>query len=237
VAGLDRDPSAVAGMFDAVAPRYDLINDLVSLGQARAWRQEVRRALSPRPGERVLDAAAGTATSAWPLAAGGATVIACDFSTGMLTAARARLAGGAAPAGRVALVAGDTLQLPFADGVFDAVTISFGLRNTVNPTAALTELHRVTRVGGRLVVCEFSTPVHPLLRTVYREYLMGALPALAGAVSGRRGAYDYLARSIRDWPGQSELADKIRACGWGRVEWRSLSGGIVALHRGHREVR
>lgn len=234
IADLDRDPAAVAGMFDAVAPRYDIVNDCLSLGQARTWRAAVVRALAPRPGELLLDAAAGTATSSLPLAATGARVIACDFSQGMLAHARirvGRIADGSDQSGSVQLIAGDTLALPFADHAFDAVTISFGLRNTVNPAAALTELRRVTRPGGRLVVCEFATPVRPLLRTVYREYLMGVLPAVAGAVSGRSQPYGYLARSIREWPSQSELADKIRATGWDAVAWRNLSGGIVALHR------
>lgn len=236
-ANLDRDPAAVAGMFDAVAPRYDLVNDCLSLGQTRFWRSAVARALAVQPGERVLDAAAGTATSSLPLAAAGALVIACDFSQGMLAHARprvGRVGRGTDQVGSVCLIAGDTLALPFADDAFDAVTISFGLRNTVNPAAALTELRRVTGPGGRLVVCEFATPIRPLLRTVYREYLMGVLPAVAGAVSGRSQPYTYLARSIREWPSQSELADKIRATGWDAVEWRNLSGGIVALHRAWR---
>ncbi|MBW0011461.1 MAG: class I SAM-dependent methyltransferase, partial [Pseudonocardiales bacterium] len=131
----------------------------------------------------------------------------------------------------VPLVGADALALPFADGVFDAVTISFGLRNVADPHAALAALARVTRPGGRLVVCEFSTPTWPVFRTVYLEYLMRALPALARAVSSNPEAYVYLAESIRDWPDQRSLAQRVAAAGWTDVEWRDLTGGIVALHR------
>ncbi len=129
------------------------------------------------------------------------------------------------------MVAADALALPFADGVFDAVTISFGLRNVADPDAALTELARVTRPGGRLVVCEFSTPTRRVFRTVYLEYLMGALPTVARRVSSNPEAYVYLAESIHAWPDQRALAERVAAAGWSDVEWRDLTGGIVALHR------
>jgi demethylmenaquinone methyltransferase/2-methoxy-6-polyprenyl-1,4-benzoquinol methylase len=215
-------------MFDEVAARYDLTNTVLSLGQDRRWRRAVRDALALRPGGRVLDLAAGTATSSAALAAGGAGVVGCDFSLGMLrVGARAGHAG-------VDLVAGDALQLPFADGSFDAVTISFGLRNTADVDRALAEMLRVTRPRGRLVVCEFSHPTWAPFRTVYVEYLMRALPALARRVSSDPAAYEYLAESIRAWPDQGALAARLQAAGWERVAWRDLTGGIVALHRGTR---
>ena len=227
-ATLDKDPSEVAAMFDQVAARYDLTNSVLSLGQDRGWRKAVAAALALLPGERVLDLAAGTATSSAALARTGAEVVGCDFSLGML-----RVGAKAAHEG-VELVAGDALHLPFRDGSFDAVTISFGLRNTQDIDAALAELLRVTRPGGRVVVCEFSHPTWAPFRTVYDEYLMKALPGVASRVSSDPAAYVYLAESIRAWPAQSALAGYLQRAGWGSVAWRDLTGGIVALHRGNR---
>jgi len=211
-------------MFDAVARRYDLANDVLSLGQDRRWRHHVVRMVDPRPGERVLDLAAGTGTSSQPFASAGAFVAACDLSLGMLGAGRQ-----ARP--WLPFVAGDALRLPFGDDTFDAVTTSFGLRNVVDADAALRELLRVTRTGGRLVVCEFSAPTWGPFRRVYTEYLMRALPAVARRVSSNPDAYVYLAETIRAWPDQPRLAERIAAAGWSQVSWRNLSGGIVALHR------
>jgi len=226
-AGLDKRPAEVAAMFDDVARRYDLTNDVLSLGQDRRWRRAVVAAVDPRPGERVLDLAAGTGTSSQPFADRGALVVPCDFSLGMLRTGKT-----ARP--HLGFTAGDGTRLPFVDGAFDAVTISFGLRNIVDPDAGLAELLRVTRPGGRLLVCEFSHPTYPPFRTLYLEYLMRALPPLARSVSSAPDAYVYLAESIRAWPGQRALADKIAAAGWYDVSWRNLSGGIVALHRATR---
>src|SRR5689334_941314 len=211
-------------MFDDVARRYDLTNDVLSLGQDRRWRRVVVDAVDPRPGETVLDLAAGTGTSSQPFADRGATVVPCDFSLGML-----RVGKRARP--HLGFTAGDGTRLPFADDTFDAVTISFGLRNIVDPDAGLREMLRVTRPGGRLVVCEFSHPTFAPFRTVYVEYLMRALPSIARAVSSSPDAYVYLAESIRAWPDQSALAARIAQAGWQSPEWRNLSGGIVALHR------
>jgi demethylmenaquinone methyltransferase/2-methoxy-6-polyprenyl-1,4-benzoquinol methylase len=226
-AGLDKRPAEVASMFDAVAARYDLTNDVLSLGMDRLWRRAVTRRVAAGPAERILDVAAGTATSSLPLAAGGATVVACDFSLGMLARAHRRR-------GAVLPVAGDALRLPFADGAFDAVTSSFGLRNTVDPDLALREMARVTRPGGRLVLCEFSHPTSPLLRRYYRRYLLRALPALADRVSSDPDSYHYLAESILGWPDQARLAGVISAAGWSEVGWTNLSAGVVAVHFGRR---
>jgi len=214
-------------MFDALAERYDLTNDVLSVGQDRRWRRSVVQAVGAAPGERILDLAAGTGTSSVPLAATGANVVACDFSVGMVRLGRRRY-------GSVRFVAGDALRLPFADGVFDAVTISFGLRNVVDVPAALGELARVTAAGGRLVVCEFSRPTWAPLRRVYHAGVLTALPLVAARVSSNPEAYRYLAESIREWPGQAELADVIATSGWASVSWRNLTGGIVALHRAQR---
>ena len=226
-ADLDKAPHDVAAMFDGVAERYDITNDVLSLGQTRLWRRAVARAVDARPGQRILDLAAGTGSSSLPFATAGAHVVACDFSLGMLTVGRNHHA-------TLPFVAGDALRLPFADGAFDAVTISFGLRNVADPDAALAEMSRVTKPGGRLVVCEFSHPTWTPFRTVYSGYLMRALPAVARRVSSNPDAYVYLAESIRAWPDQRVLAARISDAGWGKVAWRNLTGGIVALHRGIR---
>ena len=223
-AELDKEPADVRRMFDAVAKRYDVTNDVLSLGQDRRWRHEVITAVGPKPGELVLDLAAGTGTSSQPFADRGATVVPCDFSIGMLKVGKQ-----ARP--RLPFTAGDGTKLPFADATFDAVTISFGLRNIVDPLAGLREMLRVTKPGGRLVVCEFSHPTFAAFRTVYVEYLMRALPPVARAVSSSPDAYVYLAESIRAWPDQAGLAAMIGESGWQAPEWRNLSGGIVALHR------
>lgn len=223
-AELDKQPSDVRRMFDAVAKRYDVTNDVLSLGQDRRWRKDVIRAIDPQPGDLVLDLAAGTGTSSAPFVAAGAVVVPCDFSIGMLEVGKQNRP-------HLPFTAGDATRLPFADGVFDAVTISFGLRNVVEPEKALAEMHRVTRPGGTLVVCEFSHPTWAPFRTAYVEYLMRALPPVATAVSSSPDAYVYLAESIRAWPDQPALAAQIAAAGWSDVAWRNLSGGIVALHR------
>jgi demethylmenaquinone methyltransferase/2-methoxy-6-polyprenyl-1,4-benzoquinol methylase len=233
-ASLDKSPSDVAAMFDGVARRYDRTNSVLSLGLDAHWRREVRRALQLRPGERVLDLAAGTAVSSEELARSGACVVAADFSLGMLSVARQRVA--TAPLLPVFPVAADALCLPFRDAAFDAVTISFGLRNVADVDAALRELARVTRPGGRLLVCEFSSPVLPGWRTIYLQYLMRALPSIARAVASNPDAYVYLAESIRAWPAQPELAERIEAAGWRDTAWRNLTGGVVALHRAVRDA-
>jgi demethylmenaquinone methyltransferase/2-methoxy-6-polyprenyl-1,4-benzoquinol methylase len=223
-ADLDKQPHDVQRMFDAVARRYDVTNDVLSMRQDRRWRKAVLDAVDIKRGERVLDLAAGTGTSSVPFAAAGAVVVPCDFSLGMLAVGKR-----ARP--ELPFTAGDATRLPFADATFDAVTISFGLRNVVDPAAGLREMLRVTRPGGRLVVCEFSHPTWAPWRTVYLEYVMKALPAIARGVSSSPDAYVYLAESIRAWPDQPALAAIIETAGWRCTEWRNLSGGVVALHR------
>lgn len=220
-ASLDKDPHDVASMFDAVARRYDITNTVLSAGRDRHWRRATRAALQVGPGDKVLDLAAGTSVSTVELAKSGAWCLAADFSVGMLHAGQQR---------PVPKVGADATRLPFGDDVFDAVTISFGLRNVVDFSAGLREMARVTKPGGRLVVCEFSTPSVPVLATAYKEYLMKALPRVARAVSSNPEAYIYLAESIRAWPDQPALASRIEQAGWTEVRWRNLTGGIVALH-------
>src|SRR5215468_7429977 len=303
-AQLDKRPGDVSAMFDKVAPRYDLLNDVLSFGQDRWWRKVVAKAVGARPGQRVLDLAAGTGTSSMTFTAAGAACVACDFSLGMLRAGVERLGAqdaparppgppgrdrparpgatesgpgatesgpgatesgpgatesgpgatesgpgatesgpgaagsgpGAAQAGPVRFVAGDALRLPFGDQAFDAVTISFGLRNVADPDAALAEMFRVTRPGGRLVICEFGHLPSPRLDAIYGRYLMAALPAVARRLSPAGDAYEYLAESIRDWPSREELARRIGGAGWSAVRWRDLTLGVVTVHTARRRA-
>ena len=225
-------------MFDALAGRYDLMNDILSMGQVRLWRRQVQRILKVGPGDRVLDLAAGTGTSSVTFAASGADVVACDFSLGMLQSGQARLTRtdpfGDKTRGRVAFAAGDALSLPFRDGTFDAVTISFGLRNVHGTRDALAEMRRVTRPGGRLVVCEFGHLPWRGPNALYERYLAAVLPVVARRLSGNPAAYDYLAESIAGWPAQPELARRIRAAGWSAVGWQNLTMGVVAVHTARR---
>jgi demethylmenaquinone methyltransferase / 2-methoxy-6-polyprenyl-1,4-benzoquinol methylase len=228
-ANLDKRPGEVSAMFDKVAHRYDLLNDVLSLGQDRWWRRVVARTVAARPGERVLDVAAGTGTSSRTFTTAGADCVACDFSLGMLEVGARRPHGPG-----LSFVAGDAMALPFRDQAFDAVTISFGLRNVTDHDAALAEFRRVTRPGGRLVVCEFGHLPWPRLNAAYEAYLAGALPAVARRLSSNPEAYEYLAESIKDWPAQPELARRMVAAGWSAVRWRDLSLGVVAIHLARR---
>jgi demethylmenaquinone methyltransferase/2-methoxy-6-polyprenyl-1,4-benzoquinol methylase len=221
---MDKNPEEVAAMFDGVAKRYDLVNDLLSLGQTKFWRRATTKIIAPRPGMKILDLAAGTGSSSEPLAAAGADVIPADFSEGMLAAGRK-----ARP--HLPFTKADALNLPFKDGQFDLVTISFGLRNTQNTEKALAEMLRVTKPEGEIVICEFSSPTFRPFRTIYTNYLMRALPAIASKSSSNPDAYIYLAESIRAWPNQVALAAKIKAAGWVDVTWSNLTGGVVAVHK------
>ncbi|MET4224158.1 demethylmenaquinone methyltransferase [Oerskovia enterophila] len=223
-ASLDKKPTEVASMFDGIASRYDLTNDVISLGQDRRWRKQTVDAVAALPGERVLDLAAGTGTSSEPFADEGVEVVPCDFSVGMLQVGKRRRPD-------LPFVAGDATALPFADESFDAVTISFGLRNVVDTDAALREMLRVTRPGGRIVICEFSRPTWKPFRALYTGVFMKMLPVMAGLVTKEKSSYEYLVESIQDWPAQPELAHLMIDAGWEGAAYRNLSGGLVALHR------
>lgn len=222
-ANMDKNPDEVAAMFDGVAKRYDLVNDLLSLGQTKIWRKRTTEIIAPKPGMQILDLAAGTGSSSVPLAKAGAKVIPADFSEGMLKAGRARHP-------HLPFTKADALNLPFSNGQFDLVTISFGLRNTVDFEKALKEMLRVTKPGGRLVICEFSQPTWRPFRALYMNYLMMALPKIAKVTSSNPAAYQYLAESIRAWPDQSALAARIEGAGWQGAKWRNLTFGIVSVH-------
>lgn len=223
-ADLNKKPEDVSRMFDQVAPGYDRTNALLSGGNSVLWRLATVKALDLKPGERVLDVAAGTGTSAKALAKTGAEVVALDFSPGMVEQGRKKHPG-------IEFIEGDAQALPFPSGSFDAVTISFGLRNVHNPQLALGEMYRVLTPGGRIVICEFSHPPAPLLQAGYQGYLKYVMPAVTALSSSHREAYRYLMESINDWPDQSVLSQWMRTAGFTRVAYRNLTGGIVALHR------
>ena len=228
-ADLGKDPEDVSRMFDRVAKRYDILNDLLSLGQTKRWRKEVSKIIAPKPGERILDIAAGTGTSSAALARSGAEVIAVDFSRGMIETGK-RLHPD------LTFVFGDALALPFNDDEFDIATISFGLRNTHDTSKALAEALRVTRPGGRIYVVEFSHPTSRLFRTIYFKYLLRALPPIAKRFSSNPDAYIYLAESIMAWPNQRDLAALMTGAGWQEVTWRDLTAGVVAVHIGRKRA-
>ncbi|PPG34214.1 bifunctional demethylmenaquinone methyltransferase/2-methoxy-6-polyprenyl-1,4-benzoquinol methylase UbiE [Rathayibacter sp. AY2B9] len=231
-ADLTKRPDEVASMFDTVAPAYDLVNGLLSVGNDRLWRIATTRAVNPAPGERILDIAAGTGTSSASLARSGAQVVAADFSPGMIAVGRRRQAGN----DRIEFVQADAMDLPFEDESFDAVTISFGLRNVAEPRTALAEFLRVLKPGGRVVICEFSTPPIAPLAAAYDFYLSRVMPAVVRLASSNNPAYDYLGDSIRAWPEQSVVAAWLRVAGFERVAYRDLTAGIVALHRGVKPI-
>jgi demethylmenaquinone methyltransferase/2-methoxy-6-polyprenyl-1,4-benzoquinol methylase len=222
-AQLDKNPEEVAAMFDGVAKRYDLVNDLLSLGQTKRWRKKVTALIDPKPGMEILDMAAGPGASSEPLAKAGATVTSADFSHGMLDAGRKQRP-------YLNFQWADALKLPFGDNSFDLYTISFGLRNTHKTEVALREALRVVRPGGRLVIVEFSAPTWRPFRTIYTNYLMSALPWIAKRTSSNPDAYIYLAESIKAWPNQAALAAIIEKAGWSQVAIRNLTGGVVAVH-------
>ncbi|MDM4762410.1 bifunctional demethylmenaquinone methyltransferase/2-methoxy-6-polyprenyl-1,4-benzoquinol methylase UbiE [Galbitalea sp. SE-J8] len=226
-ADMEKHPDEVSGMFDDVARHYDRTNDVLSAGQSILWRVATTKAVAPVAGERILDVAAGTGTSSAALARSGATVVAVDFSPGMIAEGRKRHP-------RIEFIEADATRLPFGDDEFDAATISFGLRNVHDPRAALAEMYRVLKPGGRIVVCEFSRPPRAIVRAGYYGYLNAVMPVVAKVSSSNADAYDYLAESIRAWPDQGELSRWLRAVGFTRVAYRNLSAGVVALHRGRK---
>ena len=203
-ADLTKVPEEIASMFDSVATRYDMMDTLMTGGLNHVWMTALRKAVAPHPGERILDLAAGTGASAAARAKGGAEV---EF------------------------VHGNAMDLDFEDGSFDAVTISWGLRNIPDPALALREMARVVRPRGRLVILEFSTPPSRAFRSLYSVYQKTVMPTMARLASTNDGAYDYLVESIRQWPAQEEIARMVAANGWDEVEYRNLTGGIACMHR------
>ncbi|HVA13188.1 MAG TPA: bifunctional demethylmenaquinone methyltransferase/2-methoxy-6-polyprenyl-1,4-benzoquinol methylase UbiE [Stellaceae bacterium] len=226
----------VRAVFDNVAARYDLMNDLMSGGIHRRWKAQLIDRLNPRPGEVLLDLAGGTGDVARRFlgrAGRGAQAIICDINAAMVDAGRDRAIDDGILDG-IAWIVGDAEALPLASGSVDACTISFGLRNVTRKDAALAEAYRVLKPGGRFLCLEFSRVEAPLLRRAYDLYSFNVLPMLGGVVARDREAYQYLVESIRRFPPQAELAAMMTAAGFEQVSWRNFSGGIAALHAGWR---
>ena len=232
---VDEDAKAgmVHGVFSSVASRYDLMNDLMSAGVHRVWKNAMMDWLAPRNGQHLLDVAGGTGDIAFRFLdrAPGARVTVCDMTESMLVEGRKR-AQASALADRLRWVTGDAMQLPFADESFDRYTISFGIRNVTRIPDALAEARRVLRPGGRLMVLEFSQIPVPMLQWLYDRYSFNVIPAMGQVVANDRDSYQYLVESIRRFPDQDRFAQMIRDAGFGRVQWRNLSMGIAALHSG-----
>ena len=222
-ADLTKKAQEVAAMFDGVAKNYDRANDLLSLGSARAWRKAVAKLVNPQSGQTILDLAAGTGASSVAFVKEGVRVVAADFSTVMLEEGKMRHP-------EIEFVFADATKLPFKAEEFDTVTISFGLRNVENTELALSEMFRVLKPGGKLVVCEFSTIPNRFLHSLYRFYLKNLLPRISALVSKTPEAYSYLAESIDAWPEQAELAKLIEKAGYQSVQFRNQTLGIVAIH-------
>lgn len=223
-----KETELVQAMFDRVAPRYDIANTVLSGGQDRNWRKVTAAAAGPKDA-LILDVAAGPGNVAREMVRQGADhVVALDLSFNMLAAGAKRRNA------QLSWVNADANTMPFADATFDAVTISFGIRNVSDPEAVLREFARVLKPGGRVVICEFASPTNPTFRTVYRKYLVRALPRIARVVSSSPAAYQYLADSILAWPDRKAVAGWMESAGFTNVKVRDLSGGIVAVHRGVR---
>ena len=229
----DEKAGLVHGVFSRVASRYDVMNDVMSVGIHRIWKNAMMDWLAPRDGQHLLDVAGGTGDIAFRFLdrAPGARVTVCDMTESMLIEGRKRAEAGAL-ADRLAWVTGDAMALPFADNSFDRYTISFGIRNVTRIPDALAEAFRVLRPGGRLMVLEFSHMPVPAMQWLYDRYSFNVIPAMGQVVAGDRDSYQYLVESIRKFPDQQTFADMIRDAGFGRAQYRDLSMGIAALHSG-----
>ena len=223
----------VEGVFSSVASRYDVMNDVMSLGIHRVWKDAMMDWLAPRNGQRLLDVAGGTGDIAFRFLgrAPGAEAVVCDMTAPMLEEGQRR-AEAAQLADRLTWVVGDAMALPFEDGSFDIYTISFGIRNVTRIGDALAEAFRVLKPGGRLMVLEFSQLPNDGLQRLYDLYSFNVIPRMGQAIAGDRDSYQYLVESIRKFPDQDRFAEMIRAAGFEQVKYRNLSMGIAALHSG-----
>ncbi|RVV98235.1 bifunctional demethylmenaquinone methyltransferase/2-methoxy-6-polyprenyl-1,4-benzoquinol methylase UbiE [Mesobaculum littorinae] len=229
----DQKAGRVHGVFSSVASRYDVMNDLMSGGVHRLWKDAMIDWLAPRRGQRLLDVAGGTGDVAFRFLkrAPEATAAVCDMTEPMLIEGRKR-AEAEDMADRLSWVTGDAMALPFPDASFDVYTISFGIRNVTRPQKALDEAFRVLRPGGRLMVLEFSRIPNPALQWAYDRYSFNVIPAMGQVVAGDRASYQYLVESIRQFPDQETFASMISTAGFDQVRYRNLTMGVAALHSG-----
>ena len=229
----DERAGLVGAVFDSVASRYDLMNDLMSGGLHRLWKTSLIDWLKPRPGMRLIDIAGGTGDVAERIVARTGEVTVCDINAAMIETGRDRALDKGIVSG-IRWVCGDAEALPFAANSADGCTIAFGLRNVTHRNTALAEARRILAPGGQFLCLEFSRVVLPLLAPIYELYSFKLVPALGGMVTGDRDSYRYLVESIRRFPDQDNLAGEMRRAGFANVTYRNLSGGIVAIHSGWR---
>ena len=223
----------VHGVFTSVASKYDVMNDVMSVGIHRVWKDAMMDWLAPRSGQRLLDVAGGTGDVSFRFLkrAPGASAVVCDMTESMLVSGQQR-AEAEKMAENLDWVVGDAMALPFEDSSFDVYTISFGIRNVTRPQDALAEAYRVLRPGGRLMVLEFSQLPNAGMQKLYDLYSFNVIPAMGKMITGDRDSYQYLVESIRQFPDQDTFAEMIRTAGFGQVKYRNLSMGIAALHSG-----
>jgi demethylmenaquinone methyltransferase/2-methoxy-6-polyprenyl-1,4-benzoquinol methylase len=229
----DAKAGKVQGVFSSVASRYDVMNDAMSLGIHRIWKDAMMDWLAPRPGQRLLDVAGGTGDISFRFLkrAGSGHATVCDLTEPMLVEGRKR-AEAAQMAGQLDWVVGDAMALPFADNSFDVYTISFGIRNVTRPQEALAEAYRVLKPGGRLMVLEFSKIPTPALQWAYDRYSFNLIPAMGQLIANDRDSYQYLVESIRRFPDQESFLGMVREAGFEQAKYRNLTMGIAALHSG-----
>ncbi|MDF1872959.1 bifunctional demethylmenaquinone methyltransferase/2-methoxy-6-polyprenyl-1,4-benzoquinol methylase UbiE [Vannielia sp.] len=230
----DQKAGMVHEVFSSVASKYDLMNDLMSAGIHRVWKDAMMDWLAPRPGQRLLDVAGGTGDISFRFlkrAGDGASAVVCDMTEAMLVEGRRR-AEATDMAAQLDWVVGDAMALPFESNSFDVYTISFGIRNVTRIADALSEAYRVLRPGGRLMVLEFSQLPNAAMQKAYDAYSFAVIPGLGKLVTGDRDSYQYLIESIRKFPPQDEFAGMIRAAGFEQVKYRNLTMGVAALHSG-----
>jgi demethylmenaquinone methyltransferase/2-methoxy-6-polyprenyl-1,4-benzoquinol methylase len=229
----DEKAGRVQGVFSSVANKYDIMNDVMSVGIHRIWKEAMMDWLAPRAGQKLLDVAGGTGDSSFKFLgrAGSGHATVCDITESMLVAGKSR-AEAATMSDSLDWVVGDAMALPFADNTFDVYTISFGIRNVTRPQEALNEAFRVLRPGGRLMVLEFSQLPSPMMQAAYDAYSFNVIPRMGQLIANDRDSYQYLVESIRKFPDQDTFLEMVKTAGFENAKYRNLSLGIAALHSG-----